>query len=163
MLEAFDSGHPNGADVPLFRGYFPRLPVFIFSPSLYYIHTGRRRVAVSYTPRLTPPPTSFSFQLLSVTRTWLAPHDNGLRFLKCFNTGYYRFATGSPTTTTTTSTEFLLPSSFHRLLLSIDFFLPSLLPDKASIQVDKNLSPSLSFGAELHARLDCPFIPNSPS
>lgn len=127
MLEAFDSGHPNGANVPLFRGYFSVFSsCFYFSP--YYIHTRRRRVAVSCAPRLTPPSTSFSFQLLSVTRTWLAPHDNGLCFLKCFNTGYYRFATGSPTTT---STEFLLPSSFHP-------------PDKVSIEADKNLSLFLS-------------------
>lgn len=129
MLEAFDSGaSQRGKRSTLPRILLRLLFLFLFSPPPYYIHTRRRRVAVSCAPRLTPPSTSFSFQLLSVTRTWLAPHDNGLCFLKCFNTGYYRFATGSPTTT---STEFLLPSSFHP-------------PDKVSIEADKNLSLFLS-------------------
>lgn len=51
--------------------------------------------------------------------TWLTLHDNGLCFLKCYNTGYYRFATGSAESSGGTSWR-PVPIDIPHQLINID-------------------------------------------
>lgn len=68
--------------------------VFLFSLS-YYIHGVQSTISLLlYRPSSLS--DTLSFELSSVARTWLTLRGNGLCFLKCYNTGYYRFPTGSP-------------------------------------------------------------------